>query len=195
VRAEAPETMPDFMINLADPDSISVFESDRAVTYFCNQIHNAAGNRLFEEMKRLSKKNIGKNLKVCLHHSPDALFHDMIILEHKNNYFRPHKHLNKGETIHLIEGEIAVLVFDTDGGILSACRLNKINPISRVEEGCYHFVTPISDIVIYHESKPGPFLGNNDSFFADWAPVPEDKKSIKVFVEQQLKYFDKDISA
>ena len=29
---------------------------------------------------------------------------------------------------------------------------------------------PVTDVVIYHENKPGPFLGDDDSIFPDWAP-------------------------
>jgi hypothetical protein len=34
----------------------------------------------------------------------------------------------------------------------------------------YHAVMPVTQQVIYHESKPGPFTGVGDSLFPAWAP-------------------------
>jgi hypothetical protein len=58
---------------------------------------------------------------------------------------------------------------------------HKQGNLYRVAKGSYHAVFPISDYVIYHENKPGPFLGDNNSIYADWSPEKEDLDEIKTF--------------
>ena len=47
--------------------------------------------------------------------------------------------------------------------------------------GMYHAVMPLSDPVIYHESKPGPFLGDGDSMYPDWAPAEDDSDAVAAY--------------
>jgi hypothetical protein len=49
--------------------------------------------------------------------------------------------------------------------------------IYRVEAGAYHGILPLSEIVLFHENKPGPFRGPADNIMAPWAPEPEDLKA------------------
>ena len=46
---------------------------------------------------------------------------------------------------------------------------------------------PLSKYVIYHESKPGPFLKKNDSIFPKWNKKFEDKKEIENLKKKSLK--------
>ena len=109
--------------------------------------------------------------RICLHTMPDADFHEMVVLERAGHYFPPHKHAFKGESLHVIEGELAVFTFDDRGGVLSAAALGRDgNRIARIGAGQWHFTLPLTDPVIYHESKPGPFLSQRDRDFAPWAP-------------------------
>ena len=93
----------------------------------------------------------------------------MVILERRGKYYRPHKHLEKGEAFHVIEGRFGIFTFDEGGAIQEACILQS-GDILRVGPDMYHAVMPLTDIVIYHENKPGPFLGSKDSIYPDWAP-------------------------
>ena len=74
------------------------------------------------------------------------------------------------------------LIFDdigtiTDQCILSEPDLNSINPfIYRIGSNRWHCTIPLSDIVIFHESKPGPFIHNDDSIYPDWAPEGNDQQ-------------------
>jgi hypothetical protein len=46
--------------------------------------------------------------------------------------------------------------------------------ICRIGKQTIHTLFPLTGYAIYHESKPGPFLGENDSIVLPWAPSRED---------------------
>ena len=128
------------------------------------------------------------NARICLHTSPDANFHEMIIMEYRGKYFRPHKHLKKGESCHIIEGEVAMFAFDNVGKVTHARIAGRNgNLICRVGIDQWHTVIPITEYAIYHESKPGPFLGPSDSIYPDWAPDGTDEEEALVFMEALIQ--------
>ena len=51
--------------------------------------------------------------------------HEMIIILSKETYIRPHKHLNKAESLHVIEGSADVIFFNDYGKIINCVRLSK----------------------------------------------------------------------
>ncbi len=130
------------------------------------------------------------NARICLHTDPADAFHDMLILEHRNRYYRPHKHLQKGETHHIVKGEMAVFVFNEDGTVAGSTVLRRDggSTISRVGSGMWHTVLPLSEIVIYHESKPGPFLGDADRLFPAWAPTGSDAAESNQYMERLRRH-------
>jgi len=112
-------------------------------------------------------KKYKKDLRLCLHENSKSNHHDMIILQQKKNFYIPHKHLNKGETYHIIKGQMGCVLFNSKGKIKYKCKLNK-NDVFRVPKNTFHTMLPLTKYVIYHESKVGPFLKKNDSIFYSW---------------------------
>ena len=158
-------------VTLLDSVGVKEDKSAKSVSFFCKSHPVKVDGKIISELKKISVKSNKKNARLCLHFGPDALFHEMIILEHKGKYYRPHKHREKGESYHIIEGKLAVFIFDPEGNIIDAAVLEKgHNFIYRVGINMYHAVMPLSKFVVYHESKPGPFTGGGDSYFAPWAP-------------------------
>ena len=136
-------------------------------------------------MKNVSQTKGGCNVRICLHSGPEAKHHDMVVLESKKSYYPPHKHQEKGECFHVMDGKLGLLAFDDFGNIIDANVLGK-GDIYRIEIGMYHAVMPVSDIVIYHESKPGPFLGSDDSIIPSWAAAEEDLEAVKSYICRAL---------
>lgn len=130
-------------------------------------------------LRQLAEADGRSNVRLCLHQSPADDFHDMVILEWpRRRYYRPHRHPEKGETIHLIEGEAAVLVFDDRGALQSGRRLAADGTkLVRIGAGCWHTLLPLSHPVLYHEAKKGPFLGEADAEYPAWAPDGEDPQA------------------
>ena len=116
-----------------------------------------------------------KDVRICLHTSKKSNHHDMIILQKKNNFYPPHKHLRKGETYHIIKGSMVCILFNDAGKIAKICKLKK-NDIFRTPVNVYHTMSPISQYVVYHESKTGPFLKKGDSIFPIWIKRRDKKK-------------------
>ena len=105
----------------------------------------------------------------------------MIILQQKKKFYTPHKHLKKGETYHIIKGSMACVLLSDNGKITKVCKLKK-NDIFRTPLNIFHTMLPISNYVIYHESKTGPFLKKNDSIFPKWSKkLVNDKRLIEKF--------------
>lgn len=170
-------------INLSDPESVRLDESGRSAAYFCRRTPIKVDADLVAELKKASSRLGGNNVRLCLHDSPEAAFHEMINLEHRGKYYRPHKHLTKGESYHLIEGSMGAIIFDEDGKMLDANVLEPQNNfLYRVGTNMYHAVMPLTDLIIYHESKPGPFLLEGDSVFAPWSPDGSDDDAVAEYV-------------
>jgi len=159
----------------------------KTVAWFSEYGTIGVSRALLEEMKARARKD-RTDLRICLHESPIATYHDMIILQHRENFYRPHKHLNKGETWHILEGRLTSFVFDDLGKVTDTCCLSPEGTfLFRISTGKYHMGIPVSDIVIYHESKPGPFLGPEDSIFPSWAPDGSDIELARQYRDSLLK--------
>ena len=132
----------------------------------------------FLEKKYFKNK---EDVRLCLHTNTKAKHHDMIILQQKKKFYTPHKHLKKGETYHIIKGSMACVLLSDNGKITKVCKLKK-NDIFRTPLNVFHTMLPISNYVIYHESKTGPFLKKNDSIFPKWSKkLVNDKRLIEKF--------------
>lgn len=174
-------------ISLDDQGTVWIDEGARSLSYFCRKKPVRVNVALIAELKEIAASLGDKNVRLCLHESPDAVFHEMITLECKGKYCRPHKHLTKGETCHIIEGLIGAFVFDDGGRVIDACLLEpRGNFLYSIGVNMYHAIMPISDLVIYHESKPGPFLGEADSLYPDWVPDWSDPVKARVYMAQLL---------
>lgn len=179
-------------IDLYNADSVRIDEGGRAIGFFCQKRPVHVNAEIVSELKKAADR-YQKNVRLCLHDGPDAAFHEMVILERQGKYYRPHKHLEKGESYHILEGMMGAFAFDDQGQVRDACVLKPDgNFIYRVEVNMYHAVMPLSEEIIYHESKPGPFLGDNDSIFPDWAPDGTDEQETVAYVQKLKQYLDID---
>ena len=157
-----------------DPDQLCKDKGAKSISFFCRRRPVRIDHALFAELRQVSISNGGKNVRVCLHDGPKARHHDMVILENRGKYYRPHKHRDKGEAFHVIEGRLGLFTFSDSGEVIDSCVLAP-GEIYRVEENAYHAVLPMTKQVIYHENKPGPFTGEGDSIFPNWAPDGNDE--------------------
>ena len=62
--------------------------------------------------------NTRERVRLCTHQSVEDAVHEMLIVHIKGTYIRPHKHPNKSESFHIIEGNLDVVVFDDAGDLL-----------------------------------------------------------------------------
>lgn len=170
-------------IDLADETMVRVEETARAVGLFCRRSPAMVDAATIAGLKRFAARYPTKNVRLCLHASPDAPFHSMVIHERKGTFYPPHRHAGKGENWHIVQGRMAAFIFDADGGVTDARRLGgRDGLIYQLDPGVYHTVIALTDTVIYHETKLGPFLGAADSLMPSWSPDPADAEAVRGYV-------------
>src|SRR5438309_9931257 len=67
--------------------------------------------------------NARKRARLCAHPGPDDPLHEMLIVLDRGTYIRPHKHGDKSESFHIIEGELDVVLFHDSGAIREVIRM------------------------------------------------------------------------
>jgi cupin fold WbuC family metalloprotein len=137
----------------------------------------------FIKNKALSSKK--KRARICFHQDINDTIHEMIITAVRGGYIRPHKHMNKSESFHMIEGEMDVLVFDNNGKIREIIEMGGYSSNKkfyyRLSEDAYHMVIVRTEYAVFHEITNGPF-NKEETFFAPWSPEEDDKKRIAKFI-------------
>jgi len=156
-------------MSIKNPNEWRFDESARTLAFFSLKKSVTVGNSLIEELKLISKENNNANIRLCLHNNPEDSLHDMIILEYKDKKSRePHKHILKNETIHMMEGEMLMLIFDDLGNLNEKILLKpEENFAYRSPRNLHHLWLPQTDYVIYREIKQGPF-NREENIPADW---------------------------
>jgi cupin fold WbuC family metalloprotein len=115
-----------------------------------------------------------KRARLCTHPGPADPLHEMLICLARGTYVRPHRHVGKSESFHIIEGQLDVVLFRDDGAIRDVIRMGPYQTglafFYRLMEPCYHTVLVHTPLVIFHETTNGPF-DPADTEFAPWAPA------------------------
>lgn len=137
-----------------------------------------------EPLKRQAPLTPRRRIRICAH--PDAAdrLHEMIIVQTRGVYIRPHKHLKKSESAHVIEGTVDVVFFDEGGRVTEVVQLGEYGSgrqfFYRLEEPRYHTLLITSEFLVYHEVTNGPFV-REDTVYAPWAPKESDIEACAQF--------------
>ena len=148
-------------------------ESQRSVAYFSKNRPIKIDSLVINYFKN-KFIDLQKNLRICLHSGPESNHHDMIIYEKKGAFYPPHYHNGIGETFSIIQGTLAIFTYDDMGEVLYFDVVSA-GEIYRVRESSIHSVYPLTDYVIYHENKPGPFLVSESNIYPAWCPINENE--------------------
>ena len=65
-----------------------------------------------EELKILAQNDPNKRARICLHKNDEEMVQEMIIAFCKDSYIRPHRHIDKSESYHIIEGRIEIIFYN-----------------------------------------------------------------------------------
>lgn len=124
---------------------------------------------IIDILKGMAEDSPNKRSRACLAPT-SAWVQEMIICMMRESYVRPHKHpKTKPESYHVIEGELAVVIYTPEGEHYREIRLNKQTPFYRLKGGWFHEPIPMTDWVVYHEVYPGPFVKETDVEYAAWS--------------------------
>jgi len=137
-----------------------------------------------QSLKEKVGNNERKRIRLCTHQEIEDKLHEMFIVLLNDVYIRPHKHLNKAESLHVIEGNADAVFFDEVGHVTRVISLGEYSSARRfyyrIEEPIYHTLLIRSDHFIFHETTQGPFK-RSDTLFAPWAPEEGDIGGIRDF--------------
>ena len=142
-----------------------------------------------EGLKRAAAASPRKRFRLCAHQSVVDDLHEMVVVLSRETYVRPHKHLGKSESFHLVEGELLVVLFDEAGAITQVIAMSPPTGggswFYRLSASRYHAVMPLSEMVVFHETTNGPFR-REDTVWAPWAPAEEDRGLAEAYVSDLL---------
>ena len=114
------------------------------------------------QLKERAKASKLHRSRICCHASNEDLVHEMIIAMTKDVLIQPHRHLNKEESFHVLEGDLTIVLFDESGSITKSIDLGEYhlgkNCFYRLPKNIFHTVVVHSDIAIIHEVTNGPFI-------------------------------------
>jgi cupin fold WbuC family metalloprotein len=140
-----------------------------------------------DHLKAQAMRNPRHRVRLCAHKDSQDRLHEMLIVLTKEVYIRPHKHLQKAESFHVIEGSAVVVFFDDQGGIEEVIRIGDFASgkqfYFRNDDPRYHTQLITSDFLVFHETTNGPF-NRADTIFAPWAPEEADVAGCRAYIDQ-----------
>jgi len=155
-----------FRLNLNDEDTVKIDDTGKSIACFVVKDCVAINNQIIKQLKELSYKLGKKDIRICLHNNRNSNMHTMINLVYRKKRNIPHKHIEKSESYHMIEGRMALTIFDEKGTITGKCVLDSQDLfLFRIGKNTFHTTVPETEYVIFHESRTGPFPKNGDSIF------------------------------
>jgi len=125
-------------------------------------------------------------VRFCSHSSSDESVHEMFIVHPRGAYVRPHKHLNKPESMLIIEGKVDFFIFDDDGNIKEKVCMGEYNSglsfYNSTRLSDFHSMVIHSEWLVFLEVTKGPF-NSEDTIFAEWSPKDGELKDISIFTK------------
>jgi len=139
------------------------------------------------------EKSYHKKSRYCFHREVKSKVQEMIICHKKGYYVRPHKHLDKEESIFVIKGKAKAVFFNNSGNIKHIIDLGDLKSKKcfyyKLNSKYFHTLIIQSKYFIFHEVSEGPFRKNMTKF-ASWSP---DKKNL-IFnrnLNKKIKVYEK----
>ena len=139
------------------------------------------------QLKRDAGLNSRRRIRLCTHRGVTDPLHEMLIVHTNETYVRPHKHLGKSESFHVIEGEVDVVIFDEGGKVTDVIRMGSFASgrpfFYRIADPLFHTLLIRSPILVFHETTNGPFR-REETVFASWAPDDSDRAAVVQFLDR-----------
>lgn len=164
--------------------------TESSEVYFMDEAVADIRRQDIEMLKAQAQKNQRQRARICVHQNVEEAIHEMLLAVKKGAYLPPHRHLNKAESYHIVEGRARLLLFGSSG------RLENVIPMGeagsgrafycRVPKNRYHSFHVLSDFFVLHETTNGPF-DRSATRQAPWAPKEGDAKGVLHFRRRLLK--------
>ena len=148
------------------------------------------GRADIQGLKQAALSNPRRRIRLCGHRDVGATLHEMLIVHARDTYVRPHKHLNKSESFHVVEGVADIVVFDDSGNVTTVVPMGDYASgrkfFYRLSDPCFHTLLITSEFFVFHETTNGPFA-RTDTVFAPWAPEDKDEVAGQRFLQETAR--------
>lgn len=145
------------------------------------------GNEEVAFLKRQAQSSPRRRARICAHGSNDDALHEMLIAISADSYIRPHRHVGKSESFHIVEGDVDVAIFDESGAIADVIRLGAPGSgrqfFYRLSESAFHTLLIRTDYLVVHEVTNGPF-SRDGTVFAPFAPAEDSVEEARAYMKR-----------
>lgn len=132
---------------------------------------------------RLSDRGLDR-LRICAHRTEDDRLHEMLMTFSGSTYIRPSLHVDKEESLYVLEGRATYFFFDEMGRVTSRVGLGPRGSgrpfYCRIPANTYHCLVVESAQILVKETTSGPF-NRADTVFAPWSPEIDDTAGITAY--------------
>lgn len=112
-------------------------------------------------MRDLAATSPDGRARLCLHHALSDPVQEMILALTSANCYPAHRHREKAESYHILDGELGILIFDDEGRVrqrqLLSGSASGAGRAMRIAPMIWHAVIALSPVVVFHETTSGPF--------------------------------------
>lgn len=111
----------------------------------------------------------------------------MVIAIVSSSYIRPHRHIGKSESFHVVDGVVDIVMFDDGGTITDVIELGDRTSgrsfYYRLEESRFHMPLSRTDVMVIHEVTNGPF-DRERTIFAPFAPAEDQLDQARKYMSE-----------
>lgn len=141
------------------------------------------GKPTVDALKRYAQSLPQKRARILLHgHESDPL-HEMLIVAPGMTIWPPLLNERPPQSWLMLEGRMAFIEYEPPGNIVRTLCLDaegSMNPsFLRFTRTSWYTTVPLSSIVVYLETKPGPHVQTK---FADWGPQSRDDPAAQALI-------------
>ena len=147
-------------------------------------------SKTLEDLSQKAKESKRKRINLNFHIGDSDLLQRFLNAMEPSTYVRPHKHENpdKREVFIILQGSIAIVIFDDYGKIADISELSKEKGVHAVEIPAkkWHTLVSLEEKTVLYEIKDGPYNVTTDKQFADWAPDEDSDKAVEYLEKIKL---------
>ena len=163
-------------------------EASRSPTFYAETPTNSVSREQIAALKVVAA-NGGGVARLCLHSSPDAAMHIMVIAQTSGRYWRPKKHVTKIKSFNVLEGKMAVVEFTDMGDPANLTLLqHEARPLMLMAPATFHTNVALTQMCVHIETIQGPFVrGELDRVSAPFAPEEPDDVFGNSFIAKAME--------
>lgn len=138
------------------------------------------------KMREVAEMNKGRpRYRICAHQDTSDNLQEMYICAKDEGYIPVYKHPDTATTHFILEGIIALVIFDEAGRISRVEILDKEKGAwsCRVGAGIYYMTFVVTTWATYFECKAGPFTAASN-VLAPWTPDAKDGQAVDEFMKR-----------